>query len=123
MGKKQPVSFTNEAYEPTTGTFQAPPETAKEKNTDYSNAEVIENHYTIQTNSNTNKEKTSSDSYDMNGGIEMGSTSYTIQTTPAEAAVQEPSDPYTVLTTTSFTNHYQSLSATVSSDNENDRAF
>ena len=96
MGKKQPVSFTNEAYEPSTGIFQAPPETTKEKDAEYSNAEVTENRYTIQTTLNTNKEKTSSDSNKMKEEIEMGTTSYTIQTTPAEAAVKEPNDLYTV---------------------------
>ena len=93
LGKKQPVSFTNEAYEPSTGILHAPPETTKEQDADYSNAEVTENRYAIQTTLNTNKEKTSSDSKEE---IEMGTTSYTIQTTPAEAAVKEPNDLYTV---------------------------
>lgn len=122
LGKKEPVSFTNEGYEATAGTFQATPEPIKEKESNVSNAEVIENQYTIQTTSERNVEKDSSGSYNINGGTQMGTTSYTFQTTRTEAAAKESSDPYTVLTNPNIS-HYQALSRTVSSSDENDTAF
>lgn len=105
LGKKQPTSFINEAYEATTGThtFQTPQEQTKEKESGGSNAVTIENQttsgtYTIQTTSETNIEK-------------------------AQATEKESSDPYMVLTTPSSTNYYEALSPTASSSNDEDTAL